>query len=93
MLVVCKGRPHMMARAAHEEDGLQKRLAESRATFSNKSLPFPFRRCAAATGRKRRLLRDNPRFCTELRRVGAVQINLSANAAEQISPYAEKRCS
>jgi hypothetical protein len=51
------------------------------------SLPFPFQRCAAVTGRKLRLVRDIS--CTAPRRVGAVQINLSANAAEQISPYPE----
>jgi len=85
----------MIARAAHEENGLYRVLAESwrrKWTFSGKSLPFPFRRCAAATGRKQRPLRCNPCFCTALRRAGAVQINLSANAAEQISPYAGKRC-
>ena len=80
VLVVLKCGPNVLASAAHEKDGLQGVSPGNHHVNLWISLPFLSRRFAVATERKQR-----PSLCTSYipqRRAGAVQINLSANAAD-----------
>jgi len=87
VLVVLKRRPYVLASAANEENGLRNvSQGRHRGHFSN-SLPFPSRQCAVVIESKRRLQHCTPFSCTVLWRAGAVRIDLSANAAEQMSQY------
>ena len=85
VLVVRKRGPNMLTIAAHEENGLQDVSQCLHHTDISDSLPFPSRQCAVATGSKQR--RSIYTSHMVLWRAGAVQIDLSANAAEQMSQY------
>jgi len=85
VLVGLKRGPDMLASGAHEENGLQDVSQRLDQPDFPASLPFPSRQSAVATGRRRRLSRYSALSDTLLRRAGAVQVDLSANAAEQMS--------
>jgi hypothetical protein len=74
----------MLASTAHEENGLQVVSQGVHYTNFSNSLPFPSRQSAVATGSRQRPSLNSYRSYTLLRRAGAVQIDLSANAAEQM---------
>jgi hypothetical protein len=87
VLVVRKRGPDSLASAAHEENGLQHVSLGVHHTDLSNSLPFPSRQSAVVIGRRQRPWHGTSHSYTILWRAGAVQTDLSANAAEQMSQY------